>query len=77
MAVQTTLELLAVQPGLGRTRKFRHPVLRDIRSFRLAPPFGVHLIFYRHSSTTLYLERLMFGGRDLSRRLVERPGSGD
>lgn len=77
MAVRNTLLLLATQPDLGRCRKFRHLALRDIRSFRLVAPFGVHLIFYRHSETELYAERLLHGSRDLPRRLLEPPGSGD
>ena len=74
-AVLATLRLLATQPGLGRRRKFRHPTLRGIRSFRLVAPFGVHLIFYRHDSAELSAERLMHGARDLPRRLAEPPGS--
>ena len=74
-AVLATLRLLATQPDLGHRRKFRHSTLRGIRSFRLASPFGVHLIFYRHNSAELSAERLMHGARDLSRRLVEPPGS--
>ena len=77
MAVRATLKLLAAQPDLGRRRKFHHPALRDIRSFRLVSPFGAHLIFYRHSATALFAERLMYGGRDLPRRLIEPPGSED
>ena len=63
------LRLLATQPDLGRHRNFRHPALGGIRSFRLASPFGVHLIFYRHNSAELFAERLMPGARDLPRRL--------
>jgi len=74
-AVLATLRLLATQPGLGRRRKFRHPTLRGIRSFRLVAPFGVHLIFYRLDSAELSAERLMHGARDLPRRLAEPPGS--
>ena len=74
-AVLAALRLLATQPDLGRCRKFRHSTLRGIRSFRLASPFGVHLIFYRHNSAELSAERLMHGARDLPRRLVEQPGS--
>ena len=76
-AVKATLDLLATQPDLGRRRKFRHPELRDIRSFRVVSPFGVHLIFYRHSATELFAERVMYGGRDLPRRLIEPPGAAD
>ena len=74
-ALLSTLRLLAAQPGLGRLRKFRHPALRGMRSFRLASPFEVHLIFYRHHGDELFAERLMHGARDLPRRLVEPPGS--
>lgn len=74
-AVLATLHLLATQPELGRRRKFRHPTLRGIRSFRLASPFGVHLLFYRHNSAEVCAERLMHGARDLPRRLVEPRGS--
>lgn len=48
-AVLATLRLLTTQPDAGRRRKFRNPTLRGIRSFRLASPFEVHLIFYRHN----------------------------
>ena len=74
-ALLGTLRLLATQPGLGRRRRFRHPALRGMRSFRLASPFEVHLIFYRHDAGQLFAERLMHGARDLPRRLVEPPGS--
>jgi toxin ParE1/3/4 len=74
-AVLATLRLLATQPDLGRGRKFRHPALGGIRSFRLTSPFGAHLIFYRYGSGELSAERLMHGARDLPRRLVEPPGS--
>ena len=72
-AVLGTLCLLATQPDLGRERKFRHPSLRAIRSFRLVSPFQVHLIFYRCTSAELIAERLMHGARDLPRRLLEGP----
>jgi toxin ParE1/3/4 len=74
-ALLATLRLLATQPGLGREREFRHPSLRGMRSFRLASPFEVHLIFYRHDADRLLAERLMHGARDLPRRLVEPPGA--
>jgi toxin ParE1/3/4 len=72
-ALEATLRLLCEQPGIGRVRRFRHPLLKGIRSFRVNPPFNLHLIFYRHDAATLYAERVMHGARDLPRRLVERP----
>lgn len=76
-AVLVTLRSLAGQPDLGRQRKFHHPALRDLRSFRVKPPFHRLLIFYRVTNDTLEAWRLMHGARDLSRRLVQRPGSVD
>lgn len=74
-AVLATLRLLAAQAGLGRLRKFRHPSLQGIRSFRLISPFEDHLLFYRHNSAGLFAERLMHGARNLPKRLMETPGS--
>jgi toxin ParE1/3/4 len=70
-AVESTLQSLSTQPDLGRRRKFRHPALAGVRSFRVKPPFQNLLIFYRHTATELSAERLMHGARDLPRRLVE------
>jgi plasmid stabilization system protein ParE len=70
-AVLATLHLLMRQPDMGRERNFPHPMLRGIRSFRLVAPFQVHVIFYRHTSSELFAERLMHGARDMSRRLLE------
>src|SRR5436190_11244960 len=69
-AVLATLKSLAAQPDLGRRRKFRHPALCNLHSFRINPPFGNVLIFYRIASDTLEAWRLMHGARDLPRRLV-------
>ena len=72
-AVLITLRSLAAQPDLGRPRKFRHQALRDLRSFRVNPPFARILIFYRVTTETLEVWRLIHGSRDLPRRLVEPP----
>ena len=72
-----TLQLLVVHPGIGRGRKYRHPELKGLHSFRVNPPFQRHLIFYRHDSPTLYAVRVIHGARDLARRLREPPGGGD
>jgi toxin ParE1/3/4 len=45
-----------------------------LHSFRVEPPFNVHLIFYRVVDDALFAERLMHGARDLPRRLLEPPG---
>lgn len=74
-AVLATLELLERQPEIGRCRKFRDPALRDIRSFRVVPPYGTHVIFYRSSAAGISAERVMHGARDLPRRLKQQPGN--
>lgn len=72
-AVNSTLDELAHHPGLGRRRQFHHAELRGLRAFRLRRPFGVHLIFYRHTNSELFVERIMHGARNLPRRLLEPP----
>ena len=74
-AVWQTLNKLAAQPGIGRLRRFRHPALQGLHSFRVEVPFEVHLIFYRYTGSDLLVERLMSGRRNLARRLREPPGS--
>jgi plasmid stabilization system protein ParE len=54
-------------------RKFRSRELTGIRSFPVGGRFPIHLIFYRASSNQLSIERVMHGGRDLPRRLLEAP----
>jgi len=76
-ALEDTLEQLARHPGLGRIRRFDHPLLAGIRSYRVNPPFNKHLLFYRHNATTLFAERVVHGARDFPRRLLQPPGSDD
>jgi plasmid stabilization system protein ParE len=70
-AVDETIIRLGKQPEIGRVRKFRNPILRDLRSFRLTPPFQNFLIFYRLNENVLTAWRLMHGARNLARRLAE------
>jgi toxin ParE1/3/4 len=72
-AVDMTVLKLSGRPEFGHKRRFRHPLLQDLWSYRVEPPFGRYLIFYRSDSETLRVWRLMHGARDLPRRLVE-PG---
>ena len=72
-AVEKTLLAIARQPGLGRERRFRHPALRGLRSFRVGLPFKRLLIFYRVEGDCVEAWRLMHGARDLPRRLAEPP----
>lgn len=70
-AVEATLNALLAQPEIGRARFRNWPELAGIRSFRVAKPFHRFLIFYRADDSTLFAERLIYGGRDLPRRLLE------
>ncbi len=70
-----TLYKLARQPDLGRRRKFRHPALHNLCSFRVGRPFQKILIFYRVTENALQAWRLMHGARNLPRRLLEPPGA--
>ena len=74
-AVNATLDQLARQPELGHRRQFRHPELKGLRSFAVRRPFGVHPIFYRHTGSELFVERIMHGARNLPRRLIEPPAT--
>jgi len=76
LAVDETLEYLAMNPRIGRVRRFSHPRLRGIRSYRVKQPFIRHLVFYRFSGGTLFAERVLYGARDLARRLVEQGEEG-
>jgi plasmid stabilization system protein ParE len=73
-AVDETLDYLSLHPELGRRRRFRHPRLADLRSFRVKPPFNKVIAFYRVTDTYLEAWRLMHGSRDLPRRLLEAHG---
>ncbi len=75
-AVQNTIEDLARQPELGRLRRFRHPLLQGMRSFRVGRPFHRHILFYRCEGDALIVERVMHGARNLPRRLLEPPTVG-
>ena len=70
-AVPVTLRLLAGQSDLGRRRKFRHPMLRDLYSFQVERPFNKIPIFYRLTENILQDWRPMHGARDLPCRLSE------
>jgi toxin ParE1/3/4 len=75
-AVNATLAKLARLGPLGRARRFRAPELRGIRSTLVERPFEVHVVFYRVDGTTLSVERVLHGRRDLPRRLRQPPGAG-
>lgn len=74
-SVEQTLLAIARQPGLGRQRRFQHPTLCELRSFRVAPPFNKHLLFYRLVEEAIEAWRLMHAARDLPKRLLKSPAA--
>ena len=74
-AMETALARLSRLPDLGNRCRFRNSVLRELRSFRVEPPFHRILIFYRVRSETLEAWRMMHGARNLARRLLEPAAS--
>jgi plasmid stabilization system protein ParE len=70
-ALDASLVRLSIRPDLGRRRHFRHPKLRELRSFSVEHPFENLLIFYRATDEVLDAVRLMHGARNLPRRLSE------
>ncbi len=72
-AFDATVARILKAPTLGRSRKFRSAELHGIRSLIMGSGYASHLIFYRISETTVSVERVMQGARDLERRLLEPP----
>jgi plasmid stabilization system protein ParE len=67
----SSVSRLAKLPSLGRIRRFRSPLLAGIRSWAVGGSFRFYLVFYRATDNELSIERVIHGGRDLERRLLE------
>lgn len=76
-ALDATVEELKATPGLGRMRRFPHPELQGLRSFRVQRPFHRYLVFYRWDAEELSVERVIHGSRDLPKRLLEAAAVSD
>ena len=74
-AIERTVAQLCRTPAVGALCQFQHPRLNGMRFCRVRRPFQRHVIFYRHNETTLFVERVIHGARDLPRRLLEPPGT--
>jgi toxin ParE1/3/4 len=70
-AVDDTLELLSTQPDGGAAFFVRQPELRNMRRFPVSHGFGKILLFYFPLLDGVDLVRVVHGGRDLERLLVE------
>jgi plasmid stabilization system protein ParE len=71
-AVDHTIQAIAKNPGLGIRRHFKATELVRIRSIPVHKPFDRHLLFYWDGST-LRIERVLHGSRDLPQRLLDEP----
>ena len=74
-AVNTTVELVARNPGIGKRCSYKQRALAELRYFPVLKPFNRHVLFYRFSSTVLTAFRAIHGMRDLQRRLVQPPNA--
>ena len=70
-AADETPELLSTQPESGAAFFVRRPELQNIRRFPVSDGFGKILFFYFPLLDGVDLVRVVHGGRDLERLLIE------
>ncbi len=63
-AAESTFQLLAAQPRIGRLTNFPHPSLRGVRRFPIKG-FEKYLIFYRPTRGGAEVIRVIHGARDI------------
>jgi toxin ParE1/3/4 len=68
-AAQTAFRRLAIQPEMGRRYQTTHPLLQNLRIWQVKG-FEKYLIFYRVARTSIYIERVLYGGRDIEHELI-------
>jgi toxin ParE1/3/4 len=68
-AARTAFRLLATQPEMGRRYQTTHPLLQNLRIWQVKG-FEKYLIFYRAARTSIYIERVLYGGRDIEDVLI-------
>lgn len=68
-AARTAFRLLATQPEMGRRYQTTHPLLQNLRVWQVKG-FEKYLIFYRAARTSIYIERVLYGGRDIEHVLI-------
>ncbi len=67
-AARASFERLAEHPEIGRNYETTHPRLPGIRIWRVRG-FEKYLIFYRADEQTVFVERVLYGGRNIERLL--------
>jgi toxin ParE1/3/4 len=68
-AARSTFHLLATQPEMGRRYQTTHPLLQNLRVWRMKG-FAKYLIFYRAARASIYIERILYGGQDIEQELI-------
>ena len=68
-AARTAFRLLATQPEMGRRYQTTHPLLQNLRVWQVKE-FEKYLVFYRAARTSIYIERVLYGGRDIEDVLI-------
>ena len=63
-AAREAFDLLAEPPGIGRPYQTEHLRLQGLRVWQVKG-FEKYLIFYRAGKQTVYVERVLYGGRNL------------
>lgn len=63
-AAESTFQLLAAQPRIGKLTNFSHPALRGARRFPIKG-FEKYLIFYRPAHGGVEIIRVIYGARDI------------
>ena len=63
-AAYQTFKFLAANPNVGRPRKFRDPLLRGVRSWRVSD-FENYLVFYRSRPDCVQILHVYHGARDI------------
>ncbi len=63
-ACEEAFEQIARTPLIGAVRKFRHPLLKEVRMWRVKG-FEKHLIFYQPHEDSVEILHVVHGARDL------------
>jgi toxin ParE1/3/4 len=74
-AVDNAIQRVARFPSVGIVWDRPEPELTGFRYLVLDRPFNRFLLFYRVTETSLEIERVIHGMRDLPRRFLDRPGT--
>jgi toxin ParE1/3/4 len=70
-AAYETFKTLAANPSFGKRRRFRSPLLRDVRSWHISG-FENYLIFYRDITDGIQVNHVYHGARDIEALFGEK-----